>query len=262
MLPSMPVRSYSTEDSDILALERALNWKAAPPLAWNSITGSLAIHLIALALCLSILHGPSSQAPAPAASSQAAVQSFVPLVFPAPPVISKVVLGAAGRFDSPPIEVPDITESKVTVDLNSIKLYFAPDLGNQLPGIVEAHHGMLALLDKEDLGMARYLIEPPEWKAHPVLEDISRRLRFRMDPPGKWPVFREAAARSGIDLHQYIGCAVFDVAFGRCLKAAIQDFRPDATGSVESARLAFAADQPCGIKVLEVRLATKSAPEP
>jgi hypothetical protein len=262
MLPSLPERNGSTEDTDILVLERALNWRAAPPLPWNCIASSLSLHVIALALSLAVLPGPFLEAPHTADASQAAVQRFVPLAFPAPPVTSKVVLGAAGRLDSPPIEAPDIAESKVAVNLNSIKLSFALDLRNQLPGVVEAQHGMLALLDKEDLGIAHYLMQPPEWKPRPVLQDISRNLRFRMDPAVKWLVFREAAGRYGINLDQYIACAVFDAAFGRCLKAAIESkVPPGAAGSVSMARLAFAADQPCGIEVLYVQLDRKSAPE-
>jgi len=262
MLPSIPERSGSSEDTDILVLERALNWRAAPPLPWNCIAGSLALHVIALALFLATFPGPFLEAPPPVAMSQASVQPFVPLVFPAAPVTSKVVLGAAGRLDSPPIEAPDIAESKAAVNLNSIKLSFALDVRNQLPDVVEAQHGMLALLDKEDLGIAHYLMQPPGWKPRPVLQDISRSLRFKMDPAVKWLVFREAAARYGINLDQYIACAVFDAAFGRCLKAAIESkVPPGATGSVSMAQLAFAADQPCGIEVLSVRLGRKSAPE-
>lgn len=262
MLPSMPVRQNSTGDADSLALERALNWRAGPPLPWNSLAGSLALHLIAVMLCISTLPGPLGEAPA-SAVREAAVPSFVPLAFPAPAPPERVFLGAAGRLDPPAIELPDSTTSNVTVNLNSISLSIAPDLRNQLPGVVEAQHGMLALLDKDDLGVARYLMQPPGWKPRAGMTDISRRLRFKMEPPRKWPIFREVAGRYGIDLDRYVGCAVFDAAFGRCLKAAIRSrLSPDAAGPVSSVRLAFAADRACGIEVLEVRFASKPDPEP
>ena len=245
-------------DADILLLERALNWRAAPALPWKSIAGSLAMHAIALALFVSAFAGPLVEALAPT-KREASAQRFVPLVYPAPPH-SQAVLAPGGLLASPPIELPDAAISKVTVNLNSIRLSIALDVRNQLPGVVAAQHGMLALLDKDDLDIARYLIEPPEWKPRATTQDISRSLRFRMDPPGKWPVFREAAARYGIDLNQFIGCAVFDAEFGRCLKDAIRSrSRPDAPGPVSSVRLAFAAGQACGIEVSDVRYAARPA---
>jgi hypothetical protein len=242
-------------DPYILVLAQALNWRAAPPLPWKSLTGSLTLHLIAVTLCLSAFAG----APPTPTTRQASAQRFVPLVYPAPPA-KQAVLTVGGRLASPPIALPDTAASKVTVNLNSIRLSIGLDVGNQLPGVVAAQHGMLALLDKDDLDIARYVIEPPEWKPRATTIDISRSLRFRMDPPGKWPVFREAAARYAIDLNQFIGCAVFDAAFGRCLKAAIGSrIRPDAPGPVSSARLAFAAGQACGIEVLDVQYAAGPA---
>jgi hypothetical protein len=262
MLPSIPVRRNSTEEDDFLALARALNWRAAPPLPWNSLAGSLAVHVVAMLLFVSVFPGPPGEAPV-SERPDAVVQSFVPLAFPAPPAPKEAVLRAGGRLAPAPIELPDATASNVTVNLNSIQLSIAVDLGNQLPGVVETQHGMLALVDKEDLGVARYLMQPPNWRPRSGMTDISRRLRFKMEPPRKWPVFRQVADRYGIDLDRFVGCAVFDAAFGKCLKAAIRSrLSPDATGPVSSVRLAFAADHPCGIEVLEVSLAGKPAPKP
>jgi hypothetical protein len=254
----MPVCHKATEEMDILAFERALNWRSAPRLPWSSLAGSLIVHMVAVAFfCMAALSGPPNEARRPETKG---VPPFVPLTCP-PRARHQVTLGAAGRLDPPTVEMPDITESIATVNLNSIKLSFALDLTNQLPSVVGAQHGMLALVDKEDLGIARYLMQPPDWQPRPVTIDISRRLRFRMDPPGKWTVFRDLARRYGIDLDQYIGCAVFNAAFGRCLKTAIQGY-PGAAGSVSSASLAFAANQACGVEVLGVVLAPKHAPEP
>jgi hypothetical protein len=258
----MPVRLNSTAEDDILALARALNWRAAPPLPWNSLAGSLAMHVLAAMVFVWIFPEPSGEAPVSRAQ-EAVVQSFVPLAFPAAPARQQALLQTAESLARPPIEIPDATASNVTVNLNSIQLSIALDLGNQLPGVVETQHGMLALVDKEDLGVAHYLMQPPGWKPRAGMTDISRRLRFKMDPPRKWPVFREVADRYGIDVDRFVGCAVFDAAFGKCLKAAIRDrLAPDATGPVSWVRLAFAADHPCGIKVLEVSLARKPAPKP
>jgi hypothetical protein len=259
----MPVLLNSTAEEDILALERALSWRAAPPLPWNSLAGSLAIHLMAVILLLSTFAGPLGES-AVSRSAQTVPQSFVPLAFPTPPPPERALLQTAGRLDPPPAELPDAaSSSNVTVNLNAIQLSIAPDVRNQLPGVVEAQHGMLALLDKDDLGVARYLMQPPGWRPRAGMTDISRRLRFKMDPPRKWPVFREVAERYGIDVDRFVGCAVFDAAFGRCLKAAIRNrLSPGAAGPVSSVRLAFAADHACGIEVLEVSLAGKPAPKP
>jgi len=245
-------------DADILALERALNWRAAPSLPWKSIAGSLALHATAVAICISAFAAPLAETRAPMVR-EGSVHPFVPLTFYAQPTPKQVAV-AGGRSPAPAIELPDTTTTKAMVNLNSIQLSIAPDVGNQLPAVVEAQHGMLALLDKDDLGIALYLIEPPEWKPRATTQDISRRLRFKMEPAGKWPVFREIAERYGIDLDRYVGCAVFDASFGRCLKAAIQSrLAPDADGAVSSARLAFASDQACGIEVLEVRFVGRPA---
>jgi hypothetical protein len=159
--------------------------------------------------------------------------------------------------------LPEGASPEVAVNLNSVKLSFALDVRNQLPGVVLTQHGTLALLDKTDLAIARYLIEPPLWEPLATVKDLSRSLRFRMDPAAKWPVFRETADRFGIDLNQFIACAVFDAAFGRCLKAAIRrSIPPGAMGAVSSVHLAFNADCACGIEVLKVQLARQPVPQP
>ena len=66
-----------------------------------------------------------------------------------------------------------------------------------------------------------------------------------------------------IDVDRYVGCAVFDAAFGACLKTAIRNrLAPNANGPISFVRMAFAADRPCGLDILEVRLASQRAAEP
>lgn len=245
-------------DADILALERALDWRAAPSPPWKSIAGSLVMHALAIAICISVFAGPLAEVVAPTARGVSGYP-FVPLAYYAPPAPKQVVV-AGGHPAASAIELPEATTTKATVNLSSIRLSIAPDVRNQLPAVVEAQHGMLALLDKDDLEIARYLMEPPEWKPRATMQNMSRSLRFKMEPAGKWPVFREIAERYGIDLDRYVGCAVFDASFGQCLKAAIQSrLAPDADGAVSSARLAFASDRACGIEVLEVGFADRPA---
>jgi hypothetical protein len=261
MDPSMPARSNAPKDLDILVLERALNWRAAPPLPWNSMAASLAIHMTFVVICLSGTSLPSGKPPDKTESTLVA-HLFIPLVSPTTPR-REVVLGVAGRLTLPPVEAPDAPFSTVAVNLSSIRLDFALDVGNQLPDVVAAQHGMLALVDRQDVGLALYILEPPEWKLRPTNMDISRKFKFWMDPPGKWPVFSNAANHDGIDLGQYIACAVFDAAFSMCLRREIQSHvAPGATGSVSIVTLAFAADRACGIEVREVRLAPQPIPEP
>jgi hypothetical protein len=79
-----------------------------------------------------------------------------------------------------------------------------------------------------------------------------------MDPPEGWAVFRALARRDGIALDRYRAGALFDIGYRRCLQDAIgraaEIERQGTPGRVLAARLAFAADQPCGIEVLEVSL--------
>jgi len=254
MSPSSPVRQLSTAEEDILALERALRWQATPRPPWDSLAGSLALHLAAAVILVLAL--PSVAEERAATDPEAVVQRFIPLVLPTPtPPKPAPVQSPEGR-NTAPVDSAGSAASNVKVNLSSIQLSFALDVRNQLPAVVESQHGMLALLDKEDLGVARYLMQPPGWKPRPTITDVSRRLRFRMEPARKWPVFRDAAERYGVDIDRFVGCAVFDAAFARCLKAAIsRHLGPEAMGQVASVQLAFAADHPCGIEVLDVSLA-------
>jgi hypothetical protein len=155
-------------------------------------------------------------------------------------------------------ELPVAAVSELAVDLTSIR--FADDVAGQLPEVVRRNGGALALLDKEDRTIARYILQPPSWEAQGVIRDVSRKLRLCMDPPQKWEVFRTVAERYGIDLDRYRACAMFDAAYGRCLQDAIRSRAlsgaSHSAGRVSSATLAFSIDRPCGIEVLEVSIAT------
>src|SRR5581483_2664328 len=168
-------RRFSDPDEDILILERALNWRASPPLPWSSFASSMVLHIATLTTLMIYLPGEPLRLP-PAAEQQPVAHSFLPLTFPstaAPPPLRQATLQIPGRLDLPLIETPETAPSSVTVNLNSIQLSFALDLRNQLPEVVASQHGMLALLDKQDLSVAYYLMQPPGWKPRPTITDVS-----------------------------------------------------------------------------------------
>src|SRR6202021_533908 len=86
--------AMSTAEEDILILERALNWRAAPPLPWHSLASSLTLHVMAMVLWGLTWHGPAAAKTPP---SETIVRYFVPLTFPAPPPTPRVLLAAGGR---------------------------------------------------------------------------------------------------------------------------------------------------------------------
>jgi hypothetical protein len=157
-------------------------------------------------------------------------------------------------------DAPKREQTEVKVDIGAVRLTFADDSRHQLPRVVQDQQGMLALLDRKDNTIARYLVQPPDWEAEERIEDVSRNLRILMDPPGDWAVFQNLARNQGIDLSQYQASALFDDAFRHCLKKAIlakASSEPGGSGRVSSARLGIAASQPCGIEVLEVSFAAR-----
>jgi hypothetical protein len=187
-------------------------------------------------------------------------------VFAPPPsaaVPPKLATAAAGSASGIKPEPPNIAIPALTVDLHAIKFEFADDVEGQLPEVVRQDGGVLGLLDIEDPNIARYILQPPSWDAQESIQDVRRKFRFTMTPPSSWRVFRDSARRSGIDLNRYYGCAIFDDAYRRCLLSAIRrrallDARSP-EGHVSFVRLAFAAGSPCGVNVLEVKLAQNAA---
>jgi hypothetical protein len=256
----MPVHEDPAADADFLVLERALNWRAAGPWPWKTMATSLILHSVAISLFTYTLHTGTDHRQAPTAPERF-VQVFMPRPSSVPPAPQQVHMPTLGLREPPQLELPGPDAPKVAVNFNSINLSFALDVGNQLPAVVEQQHGMLALLDKEDHGLARYLMRPPGWEPRATITDVSRDLRFMMTPPRKWPVFREAEDRYGIDLDRYVAAAVFDSSYRRCLDLAIRrHLSPGTSGRVSAARLAFAMSGDCGIIVQEVTFAP--TPEP
>jgi hypothetical protein len=152
------------------------------------------------------------------------------------------------------------------LDLSAIQVSFADDAVGQLPAVLRNQHGMLALLDRDDTTVTQYVFRPPAWEMRDAIMDVSANLRIRMDPPEKWALWREIQARYGIVLERYQAFAVFNIGYRVCLIDAIREralsrgLRPG--GRVSAVRLAFTADRPCGIEVLEVSFANQSVPEP
>jgi hypothetical protein len=147
------------------------------------------------------------------------------------------------------------------VDLSALKVHLADDVTGQLPDVLILHHGMIALVDREDLTIARYRFQSPEWDIQDGATDISSGLRISMDPPQKWAVLREIASRYDIPMERYRVCAVFDIEFRHCLLAAIRSeaLARKLSGRIAEVSLAFSMSQPCGIEVQEVLLAASPA---
>lgn len=236
------------------ALDRALRLEIPENPRGPSLATSVALHaIVTLPLFftgLRSLHEVDRPAPA-----EIVTQLFAPaLSRPASPVRSP----NPQPEESPQIvpETPESAASDVAVDLSAIQLSFPPDIRNQLPAVVAAQGGVLALLDKGNPAIARYIFRPPAWRAEEANMDVSGKLKLLMDPPREWPVFREVAATNGLNLDSYQACAMFDMSYRRCLQSAIRGRIPATfSGSISAARLIFNADRSCGVEVLDVSLA-------
>jgi len=258
----MPVDNCQHGEDDLQTLGRAVRWRSVWVWPWRGLAASALLHTLFLLLFISA--GYSLYVPAEDADTSARA-TVIPLFaprkgdfLPSAHRTTTPVLSPLSETRALPTPLPDVAD--VNVDLNSIRLSFAPDLRNELPQVVQDQHGMLALLDKEDRTVAHYLVRPPGWEMEERIQDVSRTLRILMDPPEKWAVFRNVARHYGIDLSRYQACALFDLGFRHCLKNAILAKASAASahsGRVRSARLAIVADRPCGIAVLEVSFEAK-----
>jgi hypothetical protein len=252
---ALPARRASADDEAFLQLRRAVEWESTGQFCKRLLTGSLIQAVLITPWLISL--PPNVAEDSRPARHDAAVPIFAP---PAPASIPPQLTLAPLSLPIPvKHELPSAPVPELAVDLTAMKLSFADDVGDQLPAVVRKNGGELALLDKEDRTIARYILQPPLWEVQEVIRDVSRKLRLAMDPPQRWAVFRNAATRYGVDLNRYRACAMFDAPYRRCLQDAIRAWAlsgaPHTEGRVSSASLAFAADRPCGIEVLEVTLA-------
>jgi hypothetical protein len=241
-------------------LENAFRFEVATRTRRNAVVFSLLFHTL---FTLTLLFGGFVRAPAPPQSAppkELITQLFLPQTartvrpVPSPNLSPKKIEEAAIESPSPDI-------SNVAVDLSAIRLSFPPDVGNQLPAVVQAQGGVLALMDKENPAIARYIFRPPEWRAEEAYIDVTGKLKILMDPAKEWPVFRQVATGNSLDLDSFRACAIFDISYRRCLQTAIRGLiQPGSSGSIASARLMFRADRPCGVEVLEVSLSPAPAP--
>lgn len=257
--------SHSTGDHALLRLERALEWRAGGRIPGGSLVVSALCHAGVAAVFYAVAATPPRR-PAAAGSYRDAVPVLVPVPSRAARTPAPLMLSAAGVTEAL-VEPMRAVFPEPAVDLSAIKVSFADDVSGQLPEVLRDQHGMLALLDpKGNLTVTQYLFRPPGWEKDDAFVDVSSNLRISMDPPGKWALWREIAARYGIELERYRAFAVFDIAYRRCLMEAIRgralsrSLRPG--DHISAVRLAFTADRPCGIEVLEVSLANNSVPEP
>ena len=246
----LPARLQSVEGLSGI-LERAFKWEADKPISWRSCGVSLLVHMLVFLPWLptglpfrtrSEPRNPAIFRPAPGQVVAPRIARLVPV--PSPPV---------------PMPEPGFSPEQVHVELRSITLSFAPDTRGEFPQVVQAQHGMLALLDKDDRDLVRYVLEPPDWRARATLRDAAGYFPILMVPAEKWQVFREASRRDGIDLGRYQACALFGSSFMQCIRNAILAWAADRTrsGRVASAKLGISAGRPCGVEVLEVSFASK-----
>jgi hypothetical protein len=242
------------DDSPDAVLERALRLEIAGYWPWKSAIWGVVLHAV-FGLCLYVAVYRGVGQSEPPVARQVLAQIFVPAPSDAPPP-ERAASVLPGNLDSVPLGTPAAATSPITVDLSAIQLSFPADVGNHLPAVVQAQGGVLALLDKDNQSIARYIFRPPDWQAEETTTDVTGTLRILMDPPQKWPVFREIAARYGLELDAFLACAIFDISYRRCLQSVIRGGVPAAfPGRVSAARLAFRADRPCGVEVLDVSLA-------
>jgi len=236
------------------SLERTLSWEAVKPVSWRCCAGSLLLHMLVFLPWIPAGRLPG-QTRAPGRQ-----RNFQPVAGQRLTIPIRLVLPPPGHWDPVPPAAPAGSADQVHVDLATIRLSFADDTRGEFPEVVQAQHGVLALLDNEDQSLARYVLEPPGWRARESVRDVSGYFGILMSPPEKWRVFREAAERDGIDLGHYQACALFEASFQICLKKAIlarAAADPKASGHVTSARLGVSAGRPCGVEVLEVSFANR-----
>jgi hypothetical protein len=233
---------------------------------WTGFGASLALHSLALLICMPSVIGPPARA---ANRARRVIPLFIPSPAPAesqPPLRARlkvsrdmpVPMVGRDRLDPERVEAP--------IDMNSIQLSFADDVANELPEVVRMNGGIFALTEKNDPGFARYTITPPDWTVRETLTDISGKIRLALYQPEKWTILRSAAQMHEIRLESYQAAALFGSAYNRCLAGAIRrrsrDMVSGRNGRVVSARLSFASGSECGIKVLEVSFAPDTDRKP
>jgi hypothetical protein len=231
------------------------------PPRWSGFTGSMLAHALAMSLFfVPALVVDRVNHPAP---EKSATTIFAPPPPDQPPPDQPEpqpeIAAAAAPLEQPRIALPEPPPPEAPVNLSSIQLSIADDVHGQLPNVVQAQGGMLALLDKDDLAFASYVFEGPAWEPVQTTRGVSRMLRIEMYPPRMWAVFRDAAER-GVALENYRAFALFPIAYRSCLQNAI---RRSAKGAAVSAVvLQVAPDSPCGFQVQEVTLAASPALHP
>ncbi len=238
-----------------------------PGAFWHSFTASLAAHALVLTMVLTNPKTANTRG-----SPEDALKHATPLFIPKPVA---AVSSPPRQSDPNPLSrslrdpLPPWTETasklpEMRVDMNTVELTFDDDVTNQLPEVVRMHAGVLALLDKEELGIARYLIEPPGWEIRETLLDVSRKVRLAMYQPQKWALLRSLALQHSIALDRYQVCALFESSYRRCLQEAIRSRAAELSEGrgrrVKSARLAFNKANPCGVTVLEVMFVPEPVP--
>ena len=182
----------------------------------------------------------------PLAPAKAAKQTGRRQLDPAPRALDAGPLNEAS---------PETADTRIDIDMKSIQLDIADDVANQLPGLVSEWGGALALMERNDLSFACYLIRPPEWSVSRTLVDVRGKFQMTMDPAWKWAVLRTAAERNSIALDHYRACALFGIDYKQCLYAAIRLQAMQRYGKsaiVRQARVAFEGGKPCGVNILEI----------
>jgi hypothetical protein len=250
----MPDRNPPDETPEqyeaFVQLERALRLELPDYCPPRGVTASLVLH-IGLGFLLAAIANPLTIEEHKRDDLTHAIPIFVPAGGRTPPPETPSERLAVLAEKSLPIA----PAAPVPINLTAMGLSFASDVQNELPAVVGFQHGMLALLDRENTSIARYVFLPPDWHAQEITMDVTGKLRLRMEPPERWPVFTRIAQEQGIDLKDYIACAIFDTTYSGCLESAIRKAVKDPSqGRPSSALLQFVADRPCGVVALSVTM--------
>jgi hypothetical protein len=261
MSDSVGDRGCSGDDESVRQFQAALTWEAGGKEKRLSLLLSLLVHMIVVVpFCLM---GISVHREVPVSDiHKVATLVLVPKNSLVPPLPLQTSIQLPAEVGLPLPDDSGGAPGELTVELSSMSLGFAVDVGNQLQAVVRRTHGELALLEKGDRDHAQYLFEPPDWHRNLGPRNISDKFLVLMEPARDWKVFRDLAAQyDDIDLSQYYGAALFDMRYRLCLMDAIRTkvrSNTKAGGRVISAQLAFTVDSPCGVIALEVEVAPRS----
>jgi hypothetical protein len=247
--------AYTDDDPRIVLALRAAT--EPPPRRWKVFARGCVAEFVLLSLVVlgDTDFGPRTEEPPKPRTPTHTTLLYIPPVAPpasqAPPPPPP---NAAAVRTLPAVPVdPGLASAKVKVEMSAIVISVEDDVGNQLPAVLKQQNGTLALLEAKDPTFAHYTFTPPDWRMEERVVDVSRKVRFTMLQPSRWPMVQSLIAGSGITMERYQLCALFDRGFYRCIEQEIRNHAgASAEGRVHTVKLAFNSSRSCGIDVLNV----------